>query len=68
MKPTVKLAKRCVINKSNPIVEFPNIPIPTVPIIKSGPELFVKLSNLSHSSLGQILFCLKFAAILAPTG
>ena len=28
----------------------------------------MKLSNLSHSSLEQILFFLKFVAILAPTG
>ena len=36
--------------------------------LKRGPELFVKLSNLSHSSFEQILFSLRFTAILAPTG
>ena len=42
--------------------------IPTVPIIKSGPELLVKASNLSPSSFVQIPFCLKFVTILAPIG
>lgn len=31
-------------------------------------ELFVKLSNLSHSSLGRIFFFLKSHAIFAPVG
>lgn len=66
--PTLKQDKMCVIKSNKPIVEFPNIKIPTVPIIKRGPELFVKLRSLSHSSLEQILFFLKFVAILAPTG
>lgn len=55
-------------NNKNPIEEFPKRLIPTVPIIKSGPELFVKLINLSQSSLEHILFFLKFTAIFAPTG
>lgn len=42
--------------------------MPTVPIIKRGPELFVKLRSLSHSSLEQTLFLRKLEAILAPTG
>ena len=42
--------------------------MPTVPIIKRGPELFVKLRSLSHSSLEQILLFLKLLAILAPIG
>lgn len=58
----------CVINNNMPIVELPNILIPTVPIINRGPELFVKLSNLSHSVLDKILFFLKLQAIFAPTG
>lgn len=58
----------CVINNNMPIVELPNILIPTVPIINKGPELFVKLSNLSHSVLDKILFFLKLQAIFAPTG
>ena len=66
--PTVIQAKICVINNNSPITELPNIKIPTVPIIKSGPELFVKLSNLSHSSFEQILFFLNDEAIFAPTG
>ena len=61
-------AKICVINNKRPMVEFPNILIPTVPTINKGPELFVKLSSLSHYSLEQILFSLKSQAILAPTG
>ena len=67
-KPTVKEASRCVINNKNPIVEFPNIVIPTVPIINKGPELLVKLRRRSHSSFEQILFSLKLAAIFAPIG
>ena len=55
-------------SKRKPIVEFPNILIPTVPIINNGPELFVKLKSLSHSSFEHILFFRKFAAILAPIG
>ena len=51
-----------------PIAVFLNIRIPTVPIMNKGPELFVKLSNLSHSSFVQILFFLKLVAIFAPTG
>ena len=66
--PTVIQAKICVTSNNKPIVELPNILIPTVPTINNGPELLVKLSNLSHSSLEQILFSLKSQAILAPTG
>ena len=36
--------------------------------MKIGPELFVKLSILSHSSLEHMLFSLKLEAIFAPTG
>ena len=35
-------------------VELPNIEIPTVPKINSGPELLVKLSRRSHSSFVHI--------------
>lgn len=66
--PTVIHANKCVINNKNPIVVFRNIKIPTVPMINNGPELFVKLSNLSHSSFEQIFFSLKVEAILAPIG
>ena len=57
-----------ITNNKIPITVFLNIKIPTVPIINRGPELLVKLSNLSHSSLLQILFFLKLLAIFAPTG
>ena len=67
-KPTVKLPKMCDIKSRRPIKEFPNIVMPTLPKIKRGPELLVKLSNLSHSCLEQIFFSLKLTAILAPTG
>ena len=67
-KPTVKLPRRCDINSKSPIKELPNIVMPTLPNIKSGPELLVKLSNLSHSCFEQILFFLKLTAIFAPTG
>lgn len=66
--PTVIHANICVINSKIPIVVLLNIRIPTVPIINRGPELLVKLSNLSHSSFVQIFFSLKEVAILAPTG
>ena len=67
-KPTEKQASKCVIKSKNPISELPNMLIPTVAIINKGPELLVKLSNLSHSSLGKMLFFLKSHAIFAPTG
>lgn len=66
--PTLIQDRICVMKSNRPIVVLPNIKMPTVPIIKRGPELFVKLSNLSHSSLEQISFFLKLEAILAPTG
>ena len=66
--PTETQANKWVIKRRIPILVFLNIKIPTVPIINKGPELFVKLSSLSHSSFEQILFFLKFDAILAPTG
>lgn len=66
--PTVIHESKWVINSKIPIVVFLNIKIPTVPIINKGPELFVKLRSLSHSSLEQILFFLNSVDILAPTG
>ena len=60
--------KICVIKSKSPITELPNKVIPQVPTIKRGPELFVKLINLSHSALEQIWLFLKFTAIFAPTG
>ena len=66
--PTVKLAKICVKNKTSPIVVLPKRAIPTVPIIKSGPELFVKVISLSASSFVQMPFFLKLVTIFAPTG
>lgn len=66
--PTVKLAKICVKNNTSPIVVLPKRAIPTVPIIKSGPELFVKVISLSASSFVQMPFFLKFVTIFAPTG
>ena len=66
--PTVKQPKICVKSSKKPISELPNKPIPTVPTMKSGPELFVKLISLSHSSLEHNPLFLKFTAILAPTG
>ena len=66
--PTQILAKICVIKRSRPIKVFPNMLIPTVPIINKGPELFVKLSNLSHSVFEHIFLVLNSLAIFAPTG
>ena len=54
--PTVMLDSKCVKKSNIPILEFPNNKIPTVPIIKSGPELFVNASNLSASFFVQTLF------------
>lgn len=51
-----------------PIVVLANMLMPTVDKINKGPELFVKLSNLSHSILEQILFSLKLVTIFAPKG
>ena len=66
--PTVIEANKWLTSNKSPIVELPNIEIPTVPKMNNGPELFVKLKRRSHSSLEQILFKRKFAAILAPVG
>lgn len=66
--PTVKQASICVKNNIRPIVVLPKRDIPTVPIIKSGPELFVNVIKRSPSSFVQSPFFLKFVTILAPTG
>ena len=66
--PTLIHPKICVIKSKSPIMELPNKTIPQVPTIKRGPELLVKLINLSHSALEQIWLFLKFTAIFAPTG
>ena len=42
--------------------------IPTVPMINNGPELLVKASILSPSSLEHRLDSLKLVTIFAPTG
>lgn len=66
--PTVKEASKWVTNRTRPIVVFPKREIPTVPIIKRGPELLVKVISLSASSFVQIPFFLKLVTIFAPTG
>lgn len=55
-------------NNKNPVWELPNKLIPTVPIIKRGPELLLKHSILSPSDFEHIPSCLRFVTILAPTG
>lgn len=55
-------------NKNKPIDDEPNIPVPTAPIMKSGPELFVKARSLSASCFVRDPFFLRSAVILAPTG
>ena len=67
-KPTVKQLRICVINKTKPIYGLENIPTPTVPIIKSGPELLVKAINLSASVAVHSFCSFKLATIFAPTG
>ena len=66
--PTDKEASKWVINSKSPIMVFRYSKIPTEPIINKGPELFVKLKSLSHSSFVQIFSFLKLVAILAPMG
>ena len=66
--PTVIEDNICVINNKIPIVELLNKVIPTVPIIKSGPELLVKANILSPSSLVHAFAFLKLVTIFAPTG
>lgn len=66
--PTTREAKIWEMKSKTPITALRNINIPTVPIIKRGPELFVKLSNLSHSSFVHNLLFLRSQAILAPIG
>ena len=68
MIPTDKEASKCVINSKIPIMVFRYSKIPTDPIINKGPELFVKLKSLSHSSFVQIFSFLKLVAIFAPIG
>ena len=55
-------------NKNRPMDAEPNIPVPTAPIINSGPELFVKARSLSASSFVSDPFFLRSAVIFAPTG
>lgn len=55
-------------NNKIPVRVSKNKLIPTVPIIKSGPELLVKAISLSPSSLVHMPFCLKLVTILAPIG
>ena len=52
--PTLIQPKICVIKSKRPITELPNKRVPQVPTINRGPELFVKLINLSHSALEHI--------------
>lgn len=66
--PTVKQDKRWVTKSKIPILVLPKRAIPTVPIINSGPELFVKVRSRSASSFVHTLFFLKFVTIFAPTG
>lgn len=66
--PTVIHAIKWVIKSNKPILLLANKPIPTVPIINKGPELFVNASILLPSSLVQIPLFLKSVTILAPTG
>jgi len=51
-----------------PVLVSKNKPIPTLPTINKGPELFVKLKSLSASGFVQIPVFLKSATILAPVG
>lgn len=66
--PTLIQAKRWDKNNKIPVRVSKNKLIPTVPIIKRGPELLVKARSLSPSSFVQIPFCLKLVTILAPIG
>ena len=64
----LKAERIWVINNKNPMEVFEKREIPTVPIMKRGPELFVKQSMRSASSLVQTSLLRKSATIFAPIG
>ena len=66
--PTVIHAKICVISNKIPVLVSLKRPIPTVPIMNKGPELFVKAISLSASISEHKPCFLKSATIFAPTG
>ena len=61
-------ARICVQRSKSPVLVSPNSAIPTLLNINKGPELLVKQSNLSPSSLETNPFSLNSETILAPTG
>ena len=66
--PTVIQASICVIRSKIPVLVSLKSPIPTVPTINKGPELFVKAISLSASIFVQRPCFLKSDTIFAPTG
>ena len=66
--PTLRHAKMCVPNKRKPVMVSPSRLIPTVPIIKRGPELLVKARSRSASSFVTMPCIRKSVTIFAPTG
>ena len=61
-------ANICVSKSKTPISILPKRDIPTVPIIKRGPELLVKAKRRSASVDVQIPSFLNFETIFAPVG
>ncbi len=51
-----------------PKVWFKNIPTPTEPMIKSGPEVEAKAFIRTTSSVVSLLFSYRSLVIFAPTG
>ena len=49
------------------MADEPSMPVPTAPIMKRGPELFVNASSRSASAAVRALFFLRSVVILAPT-
>lgn len=59
---------KCVSSSRKPVLLSLNMPTPTEPIIKSGPEVLVKASKRSPSVLVHELLSRKPLTIFAPTG
>ena len=62
------LLKMCEINMIIPIIELPNIIVPTVPITNSGPLVVQKAAIFFASACVMLPLLYKSLIILAPTG
>ena len=66
--PTVMHARIWHMYRNMPAEAEPSIPVPTAPVMNSGPELLVNASSRSASVLVRALLFLRSDVILAPTG